>query len=181
MADGVTARDDLGNLAGQRPPAAQGPGAGPGRVRAFFGVLTGTPEKPHGLGSKKGSKRKLARRRKRHSLGGADHGGAQRNESHFWAMPPARRRSADPTTAPVADAVGRMRSWRPAVRNATVIAEGLKRRRIEDHLSPRPRTPHVGAGCWVCKIRWGIVERTLSWVGGGGGAVLCSKSCYDKL
>ena len=29
-----TARNDLGNLAGQRPPAAQGPGAGPGRVLA---------------------------------------------------------------------------------------------------------------------------------------------------
>ena len=29
-----TARNDLGNLAGQRPPAAQGPGAGPGHVLA---------------------------------------------------------------------------------------------------------------------------------------------------
>jgi transposase len=39
-------------------------------------------------------------------------------------------------------------------------AEGLKRRRIEDHLA-RPRTPH---GSGLGKIRW-VVERTLSWVG----------------
>ena len=38
--------------------------------------------------------------------------------------------------------------------------EGLKRRRIEDHLA-RPRTPH---GSGLGKIRW-VVERTLSWVG----------------
>jgi transposase len=38
--------------------------------------------------------------------------------------------------------------------------EGLKRRRIEDHLA-RPRTPH---GSGLGQIRW-VVERTLSWVG----------------
>jgi transposase len=38
--------------------------------------------------------------------------------------------------------------------------EGLKRRRIEDHLA-RQRTPH---GSGLGKIRW-VVESTLSWVG----------------
>jgi transposase len=38
--------------------------------------------------------------------------------------------------------------------------EGLKRRRIEDHLA-QPRTPH---GSGLGQIRW-VVERTLSWVG----------------
>ncbi len=38
--------------------------------------------------------------------------------------------------------------------------EGLKRRRIEDHLA-RQRTPH---GSGLGKIRW-VVESTLSWIG----------------
>jgi transposase len=38
--------------------------------------------------------------------------------------------------------------------------EGLKQRRIEDHLA-RPRTPH---GSGLGQIRW-VVERSLSWVG----------------
>jgi transposase len=50
--------------------------------------------------------------------------------------------------------------------------QGLKQRRIEDHLA-RPRTPH---GSGLGKIRW-VVERSLSWVG----QARQLKVRYDKL
>ena len=50
--------------------------------------------------------------------------------------------------------------------------EGLKRRRIEDHLA-RQRAPH---GSGLGKIRW-VVERTLAWIG----QARRLKIRYDKL
>jgi transposase len=50
--------------------------------------------------------------------------------------------------------------------------EGLKERRIEDHLA-RPRTPH---GSGLGQIRW-VVERSLAWVG----QARRLKVRYDKL
>jgi transposase len=50
--------------------------------------------------------------------------------------------------------------------------EGLKARRIEDHLA-RPRTPH---GSGLGKIRY-VVERGLAWVG----QARRLKTRYDKL
>jgi transposase len=84
--------------------------------------------------------------------------GAQRNESLLAlplldALPPIRQPRGGRRRRP--DALYGDRQY-GTPRNQ----EGLKRRRIEDHLA-RPRTPH---GSGLGKIRW-VVERTLSWVG----------------
>jgi transposase len=84
--------------------------------------------------------------------------GAQRNESLLAmplldAVPPIRQPRGGRRRRP--DALYGDRQY-GTPRNQ----EGLKRRRIEDHLA-RQRTPH---GSGLGTIRW-VVERTLSWVG----------------
>ena len=96
--------------------------------------------------------------------------GANRNES-LEAMnlvddiPPIRGRRGRPRRKPKA-LYGDRQYGTPRSR------EGLKRRRIEDHLA-RPRTPH---GSGLGKIRW-VVESTLSWIG----QARRLKIRYDKL
>ena len=82
--------------------------------RAVFGGYS--PAKTPRIGPKR-LKTPSARRRKRHSLGGADHGCPAERVAPGDA--PARRRSADPTAArwPTPSAGCSVR--RPAVRNAT--------------------------------------------------------------
>ena len=132
----------------------------------FGGVLTGKNPTDR---AKKGSKRHLLVDGKGTPLA-VRITGAQRNES-LLAMPllddvplirqprGGRRRRPDAL-------YGDRQYGTPRNR------EGLKRRRIEDHLA-RPRTPH---GSGLGKIRW-VVERTLSWVG----QARRLKIRYDKL
>ena len=134
--------------------------------RCFWGVLTGKNPTDR---AKKGSKRHLLVDGKGTPLA-VRITGAQRNES-LLAMPllddvplirqprGGRRRRPDAL-------YGDRQYGTPRNR------EGLKRRRIEDHLA-RPRTPH---GSGLGKIRW-VVERTLSWVG----QARRLKIRYDKL
>ena len=134
--------------------------------RCFWGVLTGKNPTDR---AKKGTKRHLLVDGKGTPLA-VRITGAQRNES-LQAMPllddvplirqprGGRRRRPDAL-------YGDRQYGTPRNR------EGLKRRRIEDHLA-RPRTPH---GSGLGKIRW-VVERTLSWVG----QARRLKIRYDKL
>ena len=80
-------------------------------------------------------------------------------------IPPIRGRRGRPRRKPKA-LYGDRQSGTPRNR------EGLKQRRIEDHLA-RPRTPH---GSGLGKIRY-VVERTLAWVG----QARRLKIRYDKL
>jgi transposase len=132
----------------------------------FWGVLTGPNPTDR---AKKGSKRHLLVDGKGTPLA-VRITGAQRNES-LLAMPllddvplirqprGGRRRRPDAL-------YGDRQFGTPRNR------EGLKRRRIEDHLA-RPRTPH---GSGLGQIRW-VVERSLSWVG----QARRLKIRYDKL
>ncbi|HMB04070.1 MAG TPA: IS5 family transposase [Isosphaeraceae bacterium] len=123
--------------------------------RAVFGGFRTGPN-PRDR-AKKGSKRHLLVDGKGTPLA-VEITGAQRNES-LLAMPllddvpPIRQPRGGRRRRP--DALYGDRQY-GTPRNQ----EGLKRRRIEDHLA-RPRTPH---GSGLGKIRW-VVERTLSWVG----------------
>src|SRR5512135_397998 len=144
-----------------RPPRSRGASrlvegrrGQPDLPRGFWGVLTGPNPTDW---AKRGSKRHLLVDGNGTPLA-VDITGAQRNES-LLAMPllddvpPIRQPRGGRRRRP--DALYGDRQY-GTPRNR----EGLKRRRIEDHLA-RPRTPH---GSGLGQIRW-VVERTLSWVG----------------
>jgi transposase len=159
-----------------RPAATGGAGGGhrlgallrgqPDLPRRFWGVLTGKNPTDR---AKKGTKRHLLVDGKGTPLA-VRVTAANRNES-LEAMnlvddtPPIRGQRGRPRRKPKAlygdRAYGTKRN-----------RDGLKERRIEDHLA-RPRTPH---GSGLGKIRW-VVERTLSWVG----QARRLKVRYDKL
>ena len=134
--------------------------------RCFWGVLTGKNPTDR---AKKGSKRHLL----------VDGNGvpvavritgAQRNES-LLAMPllddvPLIRQPRGGRRRRPKALYGDRQFGTPRNR------EGLRRRRIEDHLA-RQRTPH---GSGLGRIRW-VVERTLAWVG----QARRLKIRYDKL
>jgi transposase len=162
--------------AAARPAPARRPGGGhrlgarrrgqPELPRCFWGALTG--RNPTGR-AKKGTKRHLLVDGKGTPLA-VRLTGANRNES-LEAMnlvddiPPIRGRRGRPRRKPKA-LYGDRQYGTPRNR------EGLKQRRIEDHLA-RPRTPH---GSGLGKIRY-VVERTLAWVG----QARRLKIRYDKL
>src|SRR3954454_15753083 len=147
-----------------RPAPAGRPGGGhrlgallrgqPDLPRRFWGVLTGKNPTDRG---KRGTKRHLLVDGKGTPLA-VRITGANRNES-LEAMdlvddiPPIRGRRGRPRRRPKA-LYGDRQYGTPRNR------EGLKQRRIEDHLA-RQRTPH---GSGLGKVRW-IVESVLSWVG----------------
>jgi transposase len=159
-----------------RPPAAGRTGEGhrlgallrgqPDLPRRFWGGLTGKNPTYRG---KKGTKRHLLVDGKGSPLA-LRITGANRNES-LEAMnlvddiPPIRGRRGRPRHKPKA-LYGDRQYGTP--RNH----QGLKERRIEDHLA-QPRTPH---GSGLGKIRW-VVESTLSWIG----QARRLKIRYDKL
>jgi transposase len=122
--------------------------------RRFWGVLTGKNPTDR---AKKGTKRHLLVDGKGTPLA-VRITGANRNES-LEAMnlmddiPPIRGRRGRPRRKPKA-LYGDRQYGTP--RNH----QGLKERRIEDHLAQQ-RTPH---GSGLGKVRW-VVESTLSWVG----------------
>src|SRR5438105_2808549 len=147
-----------------RPAAAGRAGAGhrlgallrgqPELPRRFWGVLTGPNPTDR---AKKGTKRHLLVDGNGTPLA-VRITGANRNES-LVAMPllddvpPIRQPRGGRRRRPKA-LYGDRQYGTPRNR------EGLKQRRIEDHLA-RPRTPH---GSGLGKVRY-VVERTLSWVG----------------
>jgi transposase len=134
--------------------------------RCFGGVLTGKNPTDR---AKKGTKRHLLIDGRGTPLA-VRITGANRNES-LEAMnlvddiPPIRGRRGRPRRKPGA-LYGDRQYGTPRNR------EGLKARRIEDHLA-RQRTPH---GSGLGKIRW-VVERTFAWVG----QARRLKIRYDKL
>lgn len=134
--------------------------------RCSWGVLTGKNPTDR---AKKGTKRHLLVDGQGTPLA-VRIPGANRNES-LEAMnlvddiPPIRGRRGRPRRKPKA-LYGDRQYGTP--RNQ----QGLKERRIEDHLA-RQRTPH---GSGLGKIRW-VVERSLSWVG----QARRLKIRYDKL
>jgi transposase len=162
--------------AAARPATAGRPGEGhrlgallrrqPELPRRFWGVLTGKNPTDR---AKKGTKRHLLVDGKGTPLA-LRLTGANRNDS-LEAMnlvgdiPPIKGKRGRPRRKPKAlygdRAYGTKRNQ-----------EGLKRRRIEDHLA-RQRTPH---GSGLGKIRW-VVERSLAWVG----QARRLKIRYDKL
>jgi transposase len=159
-----------------RPPATGRAGEGdrlgkvlrgqPNLPRRFWGVLTGKNPTDRG---KKGTKRHLLVDGKGTPLA-VRITAANRNES-LEAMnlvddiPPIRGRRGRPRQKPKA-LYGDRAYGTPRNR------EGLKKRRIENHLA-RPRTPH---GSGLGKIRY-VVERSLAWVG----QARRLKIRYDKL
>lgn len=144
----------------------RGGGGQPELPRRFWGVLTGKNPTDR---AKKGSKRHLLTDRRGTPLA-IRITGANRNDG-TQLLP-----LLDEVPAVCLPRGGRRR--KPAAvygdrqygipRNQ----EGLKRRRIQDHLA-RQRTPH---GSGLGKIRW-VVERTLSWIG----QARRLKIRYDKL
>jgi transposase len=138
----------------------------PDLPRRFWGVLTGKNPTDRG---KKGTKRHLLVDGKGTPLA-VRITGANRNES-LEAMnlvddiPPIRGRRGRPRRKPKA-LYGDRQYGTP--RNH----QGLKERRIEDHLAT-PRTPH---GSGLGTIRY-VVERSLAWVG----QARRLKVRYDKL
>src|SRR5438552_4300220 len=159
-----------------RPAPAGRPGGGhrlgpllrgqPDVPRRFWGALTGKNPTDR---AKKGTKRHLLVDGKGTPLA-VRLTGANRNES-LEAMnlvddiPPIRGRRGRPRRKPKA-LYGDRQYGTP--RNH----QGLKERRIEDHLAQQ-RTPH---GSGLGKIRW-VVERSLEWVG----SARRLKIRYDKL
>jgi transposase len=139
---------------GRADRLGQGLRGQPEHPRRFWGALTGKNPTDR---AKKGTKRHLLVDGQGTPLA-VRLTGANRNES-LEAMnlvddiPPIRGKRGRPRRRPKA-LYGDRQYGTPRNR------QGLKERRIEDHLA-RQRTPH---GSGLGKVRW-VVESTLSWVG----------------